>query len=216
MAKNTKQSKQKKSVLNKLGGLSKRSKFIVVVLIFAVLGGGYLTYKSFAATATVAPIQTFAEAMLVNGNPNKCTSNKVQDPAKNNLVVLNIYCPPKNKFVAYNAYSQDKVFWPQGTYQNCVIAKGVGKFRISQGGNTDYKGLGSKDYSINDSTYREYCSYTIQIASGGQVFDKRDSGDIRSMAVGNVGLDGSATLMTIRSMTKYWYAPVAGAPSGGK
>jgi len=54
MAKNTKQSKQKKSVLNKLGGLSKRSKFIVVVLIFAVLGGGYLTYKSFAATTQIA------------------------------------------------------------------------------------------------------------------------------------------------------------------
>ena len=53
MAKNNKKSKQKKSVLNKLGGLSKRSKFIVVVLIFAVLGGGYLTYKSFAMTTQI-------------------------------------------------------------------------------------------------------------------------------------------------------------------
>ena len=217
MAKNVKQSNQKKSVLNKLGGLSKRSKFIVVVLIFAVLGGGYLTYKSFAATPNYgpAPIQTLGANLRFSGDTG-CTSNTSADPAKNDAKVINVYCPPKKAWKVSPDYTGQEVTWPRGTYKNCVVAKGVGKFRISQGGNTDYKGLGSKDYSINDSTYREYCSYTIQIASGGQVFDKRDSGDIRSMAVGNVGLDGSATLMTIRSMTKYWYAPVAGAPSGGK
>ena len=47
----------------------------------------------------------------------------------------------------------------------------------------------------------------------GQVFDELDSGDIRSID----GSNNSATLLTIRSMTKRWYAPgVAPAPSGGK
>jgi hypothetical protein len=208
MAKNTKQSNQKKSVLNKLGGLSKRSKFIVVVLIFAVLGGGYLTYKSFAATAGPAPIVTVAENMFVKG----CTSNKVQDPGKNNLVVMNIACPPKRGWVASNVYRQNMIFWPSGTYKVCVLAKGVGKFRISQGGNVDFNGLGSKNYDINDSTYKEYCSDSVTMRSG-QVFDEVDSGDIRSID----GSNNSATLLTIRSMTKRWYAPgVAPAPSGGK
>jgi hypothetical protein len=90
MAKNTKQSKQKKSVLNKLGGLSKRSKFIVVVLIFAVLGGGYLTYKSFAGTRTT---ETITYASELPGSLSKCNVNKVNDPGKNNTVVMQIYCP---------------------------------------------------------------------------------------------------------------------------
>jgi hypothetical protein len=209
MAKNTKQSKQKKSVLNKLGGLSKRSKFIVVVLIFAVLGGGYLTYKSFAATAAVAPIQTLAEKMLFNGYSNGCTSNKVTDASKNNALVMNIYCPPNKAWDIYTSSGTMTVRWPRGTYKNCVMAKGVGKFSITQDGNSDNEGQGAKYYNINSPDYKEYCSNAVTIGSAGQVFSKNDSGRL------TWSNNQDPNLLTISSMTKRWYAPgTAPAPSG--
>jgi hypothetical protein len=209
MAKNTKQSKQKKSVLNKLGGLSKRSKFIVVVLIFAVLGGGYLTYKSFAATTDPVPIQTNGANLRFSGDTG-CTSNTSADPAKNDAKVFNVYCPPKKNWSVYAANTTDSlVKWPRGTYKNCVVAKGVGKFRISQGGNT--ASYGAAYFDINSPDFKEYCSNAITIGSAGQEFVKFDSGD-----VGNYNRNNdSATLLTIRFLTKRWYAPgTAPAPSG--
>jgi len=213
MAKNNKQSNQKKSVLNKLGGLSKRSKFIVVVLIFAVLGGGYLTYKSFAATAAPAPITTLGANLRFSGDTG-CTSNIATDASKNNAKVMNIYCPPNKSYDVNTAYTTTSVRWPQGTYKNCVMAKGVGKISVAQGGNSDFDGYGAKVYNINSPDYKEYCSYAITIGSAGQVFGKFDSGDIAGV---NYPVNQDSTLLTISSMTKYWYAPgVAAAPNGGK
>ena len=212
MAKNVKQSKQKKSVLNKLGGLSKRSKFIVVVLIFAVLGGGYLTYKSFAATPNYgpAPIQTLGANLRFSGDTG-CTSNTSADPAKNDAKVINVYCPPKKAWKVSPDYTGQEVTWPRGTYKNCVVAKGVGKFRISQGGNTDIAGYGTAYFDINNPDFKEYCTNAITIGSTGQEFVKFDSGDI-----GNYNrINDSATRLTIRSLNKRWYAPgTAPAPQG--
>ena len=157
MAKNTKQSKQKKSVLNKLGGLSKRSKFIVVVLIFAVLGGGYLTYKSFAATAGPAPIVT-TNANFYLWNDTGCTSNKVNDASKNNALVMNIYCPPGKFFAIWNPalnYNTTFAIWPQGTYKNCATVKGVGKFGISRQLNKNGNpATGAIYFDINDPNFK--------------------------------------------------------------
>ncbi len=207
MVKNTKQSKQKKSVLNKLGGLSKRSKFIVVVLIFAVLGGGYLTYKSFAATAGPASITNSGAGLYFDDWENGCTSNKVNDSAKNNALVLQINC---TKFWQVGSSSGTlSVRWPQGTYINCVMAKGFGSFGVTQGGNTDYAGDGAKFYTINSPDYKEYCSYRVLIGSAGIIFRQNDSGDLR---YGNSGTN----LLTFSSMTKRWYAPGAAPATGGK
>ncbi len=208
MVKNTKQSKQKKSVLNKLGGLSKRSKFIVVVLIFAVLGGGYLTYKSFAATVGPASILTRGANLRFYDWQNGCTSNKVNDGSKN-AVVMNVSCPPSRFWSAGSSSGTQSVRWPQGTYINCVMAKGFGSFGVTQGGSTDWNGYGAKYYTINDSNYKEYCSYAVAIGSAGITFRQNDGGDLIS------GRKAQSTLLTFSSMTKRWYAPgVAPAPSG--
>ena len=210
MAKNNKKSKQKKSVLNKLGGLSKRSKFIVVVLIFAVLGGGYLTYKSFAATAGPSSSISVGANLRFSGDTG-CTSNKVNDPGKNNLTVMQIYCPPKKAWSVNSNYTTNSVVtWPQGTYKNCVVAKGVGKFSITQGGKTEFN-AGVAYYDINSPDYKTYCSYAVTIGSPGLRFFSSDSGTVANYDRNN----DRATLLTISSITRTWYAPgVAPAPGG--
>ncbi len=220
MAKNVKQSKQKKSVLNKLGGLSKRSKFIVVVLIFAVLGGGYLTYKSFAATAGPAPIQNYAGSLTFIGLTTGCTSNKANDPGKNNLLVMNVYCPPRKLWtVRTTRTASTNVTWPKGTQVICVMAKGVGKIRVSDVDRVKFTGNGAAYYNINSPDYKEYCSTPITIREFGTVMSLNSD----SMEVGSHGQlerdnnNDSATLISISYLIKRWYAPgVAPAPSGGK
>ena len=220
MAKNNKQSKQKKSVLNKLGGLSKRSKFIVVVLIFAVLGGGYLTYKSFAATAAPASIRQEAAYLRFSGGKG-CNKKLVPEPAKNNQVVMQIYCPPGGYFtVSSNGSLIPSVKWPRGSYKNCIVAKGVGKFNVGQ---FFYQGerqtLAEGIYNINSPDYKTYCSNAVTIGSDGIDYFQADYAQMymNNYRVANNAVSDTTTLMTISSITRYWYAPgVAPAPSGGK
>lgn len=46
----TKAVAKKKGILSKVNFYSRKTQFIIVVLIIAIAGGGYFTYKSFAAT----------------------------------------------------------------------------------------------------------------------------------------------------------------------
>ena len=213
MAKNTKQSKQKKSVLNKLGGLSKRSKFIVVVLIFAVLGGGYLTYKSFAATAIQNAPKTnimLAEYLSLYDSPG-CTSNNVNDPAKNNLKVMNVYCPPntKGQFWA-GSPNVVKYLYPAGSTQVCITAKGRGLIilkdsdRDNSSGYTNYP---TKRYELNSPDYKEYCGHLVPL----ERTDTYLSNDFGVISIYWV----NPSLITVSSVARYWY-PTNGKPSGGK
>lgn len=213
MAKNTKQSNQKKSVLNKLGGLSKRSKFIVVVLIFAVLGGGYLTYKSFAATAYVSPIQTNADNMIVQSDG--CPSNITSDPAKNNANVMNVYCNKGQRFWIRNKNYITAVpntmakIWPQGSYRTCAMVKGVGYFTVAADIGND-----GVQYYVNDSSYKKYCSQAVTIgAAGRRIVTVFDTGEISSGYKSGRPLEA---LISIASLNREWSAPGAAAPSGGK
>ena len=203
MAKNNKKSNQKKSVLNKLGGLSKRSKFIVVVLIFAVLGGGYLTYKSFAATPGPKPIISNATALVYGTDTSRgCKSNISTDPAKNNKLVVNIYCPKGGGYTAQNdptKYSWGPT-WPPGYRKICAMMKGVGTFTVKGG-------AASVKYSINTSTYREYC--TFPTALYGITSDE-------SQVMGTVESDvNNPSLVTISYIATYWLPPGSNPSAGG-
>ena len=203
MAKNNKKSKQKKSVLNKLGGLSKRSKFIVVVLIFAVLGGGYLTYKSFAATRYTENIATGESENLYAYGPIKCDTSRVNDPAKNNAVVMNIYCPKRNDVTTtYNVTNRlnNSDVVSKGYQQACFMMKGVGTFTVKGG-------AASVKYSSNTSTYREYC--TFPTALYGITSDE-------SQVMGTVESDvNNPSLVTISYIATYWLPPGSNPSAGG-
>ena len=215
MAKNNKKSKQKKSVLNKLGGLSKRSKFIVVVLIFAVLGGGYLTYKSFAAIAIQNAPKTnirLAEYLILNSGSG-CTSNNVNDPAKNNLKVMNIYCPPntQGKISATANPSAIRYLYPAGSTQVCITAKGRGLIILtdsdrdtSSGNNIDYP---TKRHELNSPDFKEYCAPLVPLERT-DAYYSTDFGQISIYWV-------NPSLITVSSVARYWY-PTNGKPSGGK
>ena len=207
MAKNNKKSNQKKSVLNKLGGLSKRSKFIVVVLIFAVLGGGYLTYKSFAATRYTENIATGESENLYAYGPIKCDTSRVNDPAKNNAVVMNIYCPKRNDVTTtYNVTNRlnNSDVVSKGYQQACVMMKGVGTFSIDVGGN------GYARYSINESNYKEYCSKALYYgANVGDFKIKNMSGKVEFTTK-------EVQLVSIRYLATYRYPGTAPPPASGK
>ncbi|MDQ3159163.1 MAG: hypothetical protein M3P98_03470 [bacterium] len=65
--------KQKQSGTNKLANLSNSKKLLIFVVIFAVIGGGYLAYRSFAATTgTVA----FTNNLELRGNGKKIIERK--------------------------------------------------------------------------------------------------------------------------------------------
>jgi hypothetical protein len=166
MAKNTKQSKQKKSVLNKLGGLSKRSKFIVVVLIFAVLGGGYLTYKSFAATTLIDSKAAADTGNLRNGAYVK--TETLSNSGKNGTKVVALRGYRSNvEYMGANGVTK-----PENSYRFCFYARVEGTIsfivlkttvtKISYNlGYPAYRSDAAEFQKVdyrNPNTYQQYCS----------------------------------------------------------
>ncbi|MCX6729838.1 MAG: hypothetical protein NTV95_04360 [Candidatus Saccharibacteria bacterium] len=205
MAKNTKQSKQKKSVLNKLGGLSKRSKFIVVVLIFAVLGGGYLTYKSFAATRYT---EILTSAKDLSGAEGQCNVNKVNDASKSDALVMQIYCPQRTNYSTTDFSIVNRTgspyTVPSGYFQACVMMKGVATFTVGVGG------AGFNSYSINDSKYKEYCSKPYWVSDTSNLPLTRLYGQLKFVTKNPI-------LMSVSYIATYRYPGTAvPAPTGGK
>lgn len=81
----TKAVAKKKGILSKVNFYSRKTQFIIVVLIIAIAGGGYFTYKSFAATSRVYT------ATIANGQLLALTSStQINDAAKNNNKVWKV------------------------------------------------------------------------------------------------------------------------------
>ena len=212
MAKNNKKSKQKKSVLNKLGGLSKRSKFIVVVLIFAVLGGGYLTYKSFAYTTnpdgSVSNPSIVSYAGDIIDRNSSCTLNLAADPAKNNMTVMNIYCPPNRPFALEGkSGAATGVFYPYGYKFMCVYAKGVGHIYMSD---EKYTNQRFKYYLINNSKYQEYCGPAIKLTPDNNVLGTRQ------LKIYSKHDNPNPTLLTVSSIYWKYGSSISVAPPSSK
>ncbi len=96
MPKTTK--KPKKSLVDRVNFRSRKTQFFLTALIFAVVGGGWLVYKSFAATQNaftyVVHNGGLTNAVIAKG----CKTAKPYDSAwKFNVVSL--YCPKTGSFV---------------------------------------------------------------------------------------------------------------------
>ncbi len=168
----------KKSKASKANGLkkrfdlnNKRVQFFVVVGIVALLGGGWFTYKSFAANVlkTWTVPTNLACGHLNRAGQNGC--NVVSDPQKNNssVVVLSTdtSAQPTLSGITITRNSPVKLTGNR-KYDVCALVKGVGQMdiRLTQ---TDSSGasfhgdLGAfKNIQINSpSGYTEYCN-TVQ------------------------------------------------------
>ena len=70
------------NLLSKFKGVSKKTKFIIIIAIFTVMGGGYLTLKSFA--------NTFIYASISDGRLRGYNAGVFTESSKNNAQVLQI------------------------------------------------------------------------------------------------------------------------------
>ncbi len=74
---------RKTGFLNRTGYSSKRTQFIVVMLIVAVMGGAWFTYRSFAATLQV--IETCVPNSCLDAKTLGVNAFRYKDASKNNI-----------------------------------------------------------------------------------------------------------------------------------
>ena len=124
----TKKTKQN-IFLSKLSTISKRNKFILVVIIFAALGGGYLTYKSFASTGyTMASASGNQIASYGNGSATDyCGTSYSQDAGKNGAIVFGVLCKPVPESVWDRTSTEFGLRWARGGVVRGVTGNYSGK-----------------------------------------------------------------------------------------
>lgn len=132
MAKTTKKAPKRATTTKKKGFLgrsfnlrSRKVQFMVFILIVAILGGGYYTYKSFAASQSWP--YTIASHNLIAAPKGSCQTSYYEEPQKNKMLVWSIACPADragNSAQVNTLYSALPAGWG-GTYRFCAYVKGV-------------------------------------------------------------------------------------------
>lgn len=165
--------KSSKGFLSKKFNLqSRKVQFFVVILIVAVLGGGYYTYKSFAATPELNVYTLNAYSDFDCGQYCKPTV----DPSKNNATVWTLTSDSGK----YSFISSKKPYYFEAnkTYQFCSFVKGGTS--DNSGPNiaprlTDRKEINSPiqfhasnsnnvSYPINQKNYENYAEYCYSMS----------------------------------------------------
>lgn len=80
-------SKKKGGLLSRINFSSRKTQFITVILIVGLMGAGWFTYRSFAATELFTANRSKGNMVCVAGT--SCNQNVVE-PAKNNIYVARI------------------------------------------------------------------------------------------------------------------------------
>lgn len=147
----SKTTKKKGSIFSKINFGSTKTRIIVTLLVFGVIGGGFTVYKSFAATPGIAFKSSNGGLTCMAGT--NCT--KVRAPEKGNDYVLKLSAGDKY-FVSGAAKGFSTFSLPLGTTKACVTAKGYGFLRLRFSDNIS---LG--DIAVTDKTsYKIYCGPT--------------------------------------------------------
>lgn len=143
----------KKSSLKRRFDLTNRKvQFFVVIAIVAVLGGGWFTYRSFAAEATLytfTPQNGALECLL------RDYCKQFQDTSKNNMNVFQIYGAPDG---SPSEITTTRMYLIAGTtYNVCVSAKGQQRLSITDSYNHG-PSYWRKEINVNDlNAYKNYC-----------------------------------------------------------
>lgn len=135
---------------------SRKVQFVVFILIVAVLGGGYYTYKSFAASWTYS-LSNNNLAATPNGSA--CQAVPYNEPAKGNARVWSITCQPTSALPSSNVEVKTVgSYLPSGysgNYRFCAYVKGRGKFELYMAGAQK-----TSFYEINYPDYKYVCTQT--------------------------------------------------------
>lgn len=186
MPKTSKKSKASKSTgLRKRFDLTnKKVQFFVVIAIVAILGGGWFTYKSFAATvnSTVYPTtQGGVGYFSTQTVGTMCSTKKASDSSKNNQTVQFFACSPgpgnQNIAKADIAFFSDGKI-PFGTYKACLLIKGsspydqnigtwfTGQYRITAAHVKEEPFPRVEIDKINPNSYTKICSRDFVAGNG--------------------------------------------------
>ena len=145
---------------NKINFRSRKIQFLLTILVFALVGGAWFTYKSFASSYTV----TYAYPNLTTvsfGQNSSCTAKNTQDPAKNSNMVVGVSCTGANGNSSISVRTPDHkvpINYSNGSWRACAVVKGAGNLQVHV--DTGYSGFAEyQQYSnFNSSGYTSICS----------------------------------------------------------
>jgi len=151
----TKTSSKKKSFLSKINFSSRKTQFMATILVIAVAGAGYFTFKSFAATGTQIASYTVANGQLTGDttDPNSKWS-VATDATKNNVQVIQL--SGNRAKTRLNSFSTAYLSKAR-TYQTCAMVRKISGAPIIQ-----VVGPGSSSvplsHNVSSSSYAEFCN----------------------------------------------------------
>lgn len=164
-----------KSILSKRFDLkSRKVQFFVSILIIAVIGGGWFTYRSFAAT-TKWTYNIANRNLTHDDDVNKsCKSIRVKEPEKSNQIVISVTCTDRTRGVTEIGTVGARAS-ANKTYRACAFVKGLGWPNISIGGDAfpprAYRGdpYTGVSHNIFTGNYTYICSKSLKTVRSGEM-----------------------------------------------
>ncbi len=206
--------KKKQSIFSKINLKSPKTRGIILLVAFAIIGGGVMVFRSFAAaTIWYSPATTLASA---TGN-SACSATTIDDidaASKNGANAKAVAQSCRTDFVSGSVvgvatwtptlYGSSDPAVTANFYRTCASIKGVGRVKVGiftkpHDGLYRYPGIG-EFFDANPNTYQQHCSQYRQ-AIGNQ----------KDITVeGYVSSDKAGNLIKIKDITIYKEINMAG------
>ncbi len=147
-SRSTKPTTKKKGLFSRVNFSSRKTQFLLSILIIAVAGAGYFTVSSFAATTVKGTWD--ANNLFCSGTIPGCV--KTQDTQKSNIPIIRINSS-SNTGPSFDT-AGSIMMYPNSSYRYCATAKGRGTLVIGPTGN-----IGSGGFvNITTDGYQRVCS----------------------------------------------------------
>lgn len=142
-------SAKKKGLLKRINFTSRKTQFVIVILLVGIMGGGWFTYKSFAASYS----WTYRPGVRTVYKSGNCTLRDITEPSKNNQQVWNVGCSASG--ANNHTIRTASLLLDPGMYRACAMVKGNGQISVDSPGND---GMPTAHTVRNDGAYHEYCT----------------------------------------------------------
>ena len=154
--------KKKQSIFSKIKPNSLKTRIILTVALFALVGGGVMVYKSFAAVYVWAkPIQ---QVRYTQGGSGGCNISNTTDAAKNALPILQMSCTGTGGDLSINTgefSSTTDVNITANVYRACASVKGSGNISVWVNASPNQSDSGRISVNSPDA-YKQICSSYAQ------------------------------------------------------
>lgn len=158
--------KKNKSFLSKINFKSPKTRGLLIILLFAVIGGGVMVFRSFAATNVIESWSYNASNnLLAPSAVGGCSAQKVTETSKSGAAVYNLACSNNN--VSGMTFAAVSTIGAAGAkdnyYRACAMIKGGGKaLVILEGSKSSSSGFDA--YPVGNG-YTYYCDGTVKLSA---------------------------------------------------